>query len=174
MVTGFLSVPVTVSVRSSFLSVLVTVSVLLVFCRYWLLDIKTGKENHIRVLRRGDPYPPPPPQPTTYAHTQTEKPLFYCAKGRFPTGSFGRSFFLSGLSVYLTLLTGTLIHHLRSLSPLKLVQCQQEKMLLQILISLFMKSVALYKKYGARRKKEKQLESSEISLQRFSKPFPNK
>ena len=30
-----------------------------------------------------------------------------------------------------------------------------------------MKSVVLYKKYDARRKKEKQLESSEISSQRF-------
>ena len=34
-----------------------------------------------------------------------------------------------------------------------------------------MKNVALYKKYGARRKKEKQLESSEISLQRFFTTF---
>ena len=41
-------------------------------------------------------------------------------------------------------------------------------------ISLFMKGVALYKKYGARRKKEKQLEHSEISFQRFLKPFLNK
>ena len=95
---------------------------------------------------------------------------------RFPTRSIsiGRSSFLSGLSVCLTLLTGTLIHHLPSLCPVDLVQCQQEKLLMQIFISLFMKSVALNKKYGARRKKEKQLEYSEISLQRFSKRFPNK
>ena len=108
---------------------------------------------------------------------------FHCAmivpwlcQGRFATGSIsiGRSSFLSGLSVCLTLLTGTLIHHLPSLCPVDLVQCQQEKLLLQIFISLFMKSVALYKKYGARRKKEKQLEHSEISFHRFLKPFLNK
>ena len=73
---------------SQFLSVLV-------FCLYWLLDIKTGKENHIRVSRRGDPYPPPPPPLTHHirTHTNREKPLFYCAKGRFPTGLIGRSSF---------------------------------------------------------------------------------
>ena len=81
MVTGFLSVPVTVSVRSSFLSVLVTVSVLLVFCRYWLLDIKTGKENHIRVLRRGDPYPlPPPPTHHIRTHTNREAAFLLCQR----------------------------------------------------------------------------------------------
>lgn len=99
---------------------------------------------------------------------------FHCSKGDFLLDQLKKSSFLSGLSVCLTLLTGTLIHHLPSLCPVDLVQCQQEKLLLQIFISLFMKSVALNKKYGARRKKEKQLEYSEISLQRFSKRFPNK